>query len=167
MHIVHPWGPLYNGDSKVLILGTIPSPKSREMKFYYGHPQNIFWKTLAEILEKPEPAYDVDERRQFLIENRIAAWDVLASCDIEGAEDSTIRNYEVNCFAPLLKKTQIVQIFATGKKAESLFNKHCKEEAGMCATYLPSTSPANRGIHQKPEFLKQWMQVREALEKNP
>jgi hypoxanthine-DNA glycosylase len=163
MTIIHPWNAVYDEYSEVLILGTIPSPKSREMGFYYGHPQNIFWKTLAKILNQPEPSSNISNRKDFLLRNHIAVWDVLHSCEIEGASDSSIRNPIANKFKPLLKTTQITKIFTTGKKGTELFEKYCVEESGMCPIYLPSTSPANRGQQAKPEFMKLWEQVAEVL----
>jgi hypoxanthine-DNA glycosylase len=161
--IVHPWEPLCRANSKVLILGTIPSPKSREMGFYYGHPQNIFWKTLAEVLGAPEPPYDVDARRELALSHRVALWDVLHSCMIDGASDFSISRPVPNKFRPLLEKTEITRIFTTGKKATELFENLCEAEAGMPAIYLPSTSPANRATQKKPEFMIQWRQVADAI----
>ncbi|MDR1495634.1 MAG: DNA-deoxyinosine glycosylase [Clostridiales Family XIII bacterium] len=161
--IVHPWPPLCDADSKILILGTIPSPKSREMGFYYGHPQNIFWKTLAEVLDVPAPPYDVPARRAFALSRRVALWDVLHSCRIEGASDDSIKYPVPNKFRPLLDKTKIAYIFTTGKKGTELFRTLCEEEAGMRSIYLPSTSPANRATQKKPEFMEQWAQVAAAL----
>ncbi|MDR3071905.1 MAG: DNA-deoxyinosine glycosylase [Clostridiales Family XIII bacterium] len=165
MKLIHPWPPLFDKNSKVLILGTIPSPKSREMGFFYGHPQNIFWKTLAQVLNQPEPDSNVNARRAFLLENRIALWDVLHACEIEGASDASIRNPEPNRFRTLLEKTQIQTIFTTGKSATNLFNTLCAEEVGTSAIYLPSTSPANRATQKRPEFYEQWKKVAEALDK--
>jgi hypoxanthine-DNA glycosylase len=158
-HIVHPWEPLCDERSKALILGTIPSPKSREMGFYYGHPQNIFWTTLAEALGKEPPPYDVPARRAFALANRVALWDVLHSCDIDGASDSSIRNPVPNLFRPLIERTQIRAIFTTGRKGTDLFAALCAEEAGMPSIYLPSTSPANRATQAKPEYRRLWAQV--------
>jgi hypoxanthine-DNA glycosylase len=159
MHLVHPWEPLCDKYSKILILGTIPSPKSREMGFYYGHPQNIFWKTLAFVLGVDEPPYDVPARRAFALKHRVALWDVLHACDIEGASDNSIKNPVPNKFAPLLARTQIHAIFTTGRKGTDLFAELCATEAGMPSIYLPSTSPANRATQAKPVFMQLWTQV--------
>ncbi|MDR1292255.1 MAG: DNA-deoxyinosine glycosylase [Clostridiales Family XIII bacterium] len=163
-HIVHPWEPICDERSRVLILGTIPSPKSREMGFPYGHPQNIFWKTLAEVLGRELPPYDAAARRSFALENHIAIWDVLHSCDIVGASDGSIRNPVPNLFRPLLERTRIGAIFTTGRKSTGLFAALCEEEAGMPSIYLPSTSPANRATQAKPEYMMLWNQVAEAQE---
>ncbi|MDR2157164.1 MAG: DNA-deoxyinosine glycosylase [Clostridiales Family XIII bacterium] len=157
--IIHPWEPVRDARSKILILGTIPSPKSRENGFYYGHPQNIFWQTLAGALGKPVPKPDPTSRTAFLLQNRIALWDVLHSCKIDGASDGSIRDPKPNIFRPLIAETQIVAVFTTGKKATWLFNRLCAEEAGMRAIYLPSTSPANRALQAKPSFAEQWSQI--------
>ena len=164
MRITHPWEPVYDRRSAVLILGSMPSPKSREYGFYYGNPQNCFWETLAKVLAVKAPPPEIYARKMFLLDNRIAVWDVLHSCDIVGAADSSITNPVANRFAPLLDKTQIRRIFATGKTATRLFSKLCAEEAGMEAIYLPSTSPANRASQNKPSFFEQWEQIAHALQ---
>ena len=161
--IVHPWPPLYAADSRVLILGTIPSAASRAMGFYYGHPQNIFWRVLAEVVGMPEPKRDVETRRSFALEHRIALWDVLHAASISGSSDASITDPEPNRFAPLLAASDITAIFTTGKTATHLFNRLCAHEAGMTAVYLPSTSPANRAAQAQPEFMAQWHQVAHAL----
>lgn len=159
----HPWDAVYNKDSKILILGTMPSPKSRELKFYYGHPQNIFWKTLAMVLGKEEPEKSPEVRKEFLLQNKIAIWDVLASCQITGASDASIQCAEVNRFRTILEETQIKAIFTTGKAATELFQKRCQKETGMGAIYLPSTSPANRAQQGKSEFMEKWNQITQYL----
>jgi hypoxanthine-DNA glycosylase len=161
--LTHPWPPFYDNRSRVLILGTFPSPRSRETGFYYGHPQNIFWKTVAAVLELAEPLRDVQSRRAFLLETHIALWDVLRACDIEGASDASIRNPLPNSFSPLINDSAICAIFTTGKTATGLFNRLCAEEAGLETVYLPSTSPANRAAQAKPEFMQQWTQLATAL----
>jgi len=163
MRLIHPWPPLFDARSKILILGTFPSPKSRQMGFPYGHPQNIFWETLAEVIGQPPPAREAAVRR-FALDNRIALWDVLHACDIDGASDASIKNPEGNLFAPILAQSRISAIFTTGKAATNLFNKLCAAEAGMAAIYLPSTSPANRAAQVKAGFIEQWQLVAEALE---
>ena len=162
-HIVHPWAPWYDERSRILILGTIPSPASRRQGFYYGHPQNVFWRLLSEILEQPVPPATPEARRSFVLNARIALWDVLHEADIAGASDASIRNPVPNRFAPLLQETGITTIFTTGKTATSLFNTLCAEEAGMQAIFLPSTSPANRAQQSRAEFRTLWQQVARAL----
>lgn len=142
--VTHEFGAFFDEESRVLILGTIPSPKSREQGFYYGHPQNRFWKVLADVLDKKTPQ-TVEERQIFLKENHIALWDVLESCEIKGASDVSIRNARPNDMNRILQAADIRAIFATGAKAAQLYKKLCFPECGVEAVRLPSTSPANCG----------------------
>jgi len=161
--IEHPWNAVYDENSRILILGTIPSPKSREAGFFYGHPHNIFWKTIAGILGREEPDRNMESMTKFLLENRIALWDVLKSCEIKGASDSHIKNAVPNDFSDILRAADIQKIFTTGKTATRLFNKYCAKDAGMEAEYLPSTSPANCGMHAKQEFMEEWKKIKKYL----
>lgn len=146
--IRHPIPPLYDADSKILILGSFPSVKSREMAFFYGHPQNRFWKLLSLLLEVPFPE-TVQERREFLLSHRIALWDVIASCEIRGSSDASIRNAVPNDLREILDTAQIRQIYVNGQTAGKLYRKYqekaLRETYGDCAkaVILPSTSPAN------------------------
>lgn len=142
--VTHEFGAFFDKDSRVLILGTIPSPKSREQGFYYGHPQNRFWKVLADVLGEEFPQ-TVEERKGFLKRNHIALWDVLESCEIKGASDVSIRNARPNDMNRILQAADIRAIFATGAKAAQLYKKLCFPECGVEAVRLPSTSPANCG----------------------
>lgn len=142
--VTHEFDAFFDKDSRVLILGTIPSPKSREQGFYYGHPQNRFWKVLADVLGEEFPQ-TVEERKRFLKRNHIALWDVLESCEIKGASDVSIRNARPNDMNRILQAADIRVIFATGAKAAQLYKKLCFPECGVEAVRLPSTSPANCG----------------------
>lgn len=142
--VTHEFDAFFDKDSRVLILGTIPSPKSREQGFYYGHPQNRFWKVLADVLGEEFPQ-TVEERKGFLKRNHIALWDVLESCEIKGASDVSIRNARPNDMNRILQTADIRAIFATGAKAAQLYKKLCFPECGVEAVRLPSTSPANCG----------------------
>ena len=142
--VTHEFDAFFDKDSRVLILGTIPSPKSREQGFYYGHPQNRFWKVLADVLGEEFPQ-TVEERKRFLKWNHIALWDVLESCEIKGASDVSIRNARPNDMNRILQAADIRAIFATGAKAAQLYKKLCFPECGVEAVRLPSTSPANCG----------------------
>ena len=142
--VTHEFDAFFDKDSRVLILGTIPSPKSREQGFYYGHPQNRFWKVLADVLDEEFPQ-TVKERKGFLKRNHIALWDVLESCEIKGASDVSIRNARPNDMNRILQEADIRAIFATGAKAAQLYKKLCFPECGVEAVRLPSTSPANCG----------------------
>jgi hypoxanthine-DNA glycosylase len=165
--LVHPFAPVYDARSKILILGSFPSPKSREFGFYYGHPQNLFWSVLARVLDTPEPARDRAAREAFLLENRIAVWDVLRACEIDGASDNSIKSPVPNTFRPLLRASEIAAIFTTGRTATDLFNALCAREAGQRARYLPSTSPANRAGQRAPEFMRRWAELVEFLRDAP
>ena len=151
-YIEHPFQPVWNEKSRILILGTLPSPKSREYGFYYGHPQNRFWVTLSQIIGVKEPEKDKNSKENFLLSNNIAVWDVIHSCLIKGASDSSIRNEVPNKFQDMIKKSNIRTIFTTGSKATKLFNTLSVAEAGMTARYLPSTSPANSWWDKKNYF---------------
>ena len=140
--ISHTISPIYDQNSRILILGTMPSPKSREVGFYYFHPQNRFWQTIAKVLGVKPPA-TIEEKKQLLYDNNIALWDVLASCRISGADDSSIAEAVVNDFTLLFDTANIKAVFTAGKKATALYNKHCEQKYGFKAIYLPSTSPAN------------------------
>ncbi len=140
--IEHPFPPLYNKDSKILILGSFPSVKSREQKFFYGHPQNRFWKVVAAVFGCDVPE-TIEEKKRFLLENGIALWDVIASCEIVGSSDSSIRDVKVNDLSEIFVKADIRQIFVNGKTAEKYFKKYTKAQVGREAITLPSTSPAN------------------------
>lgn len=140
--IEHPFPPLYNKDSKILILGSFPSVKSREQMFFYGHSQNRFWKVISSVFECNEPK-TIEEKKQFLLENGIALWDVIASCEIMGSSDSSIKNVKVNDISKIIKEADIRQIFVNGRTAEKYFKKYTKSQINKDAICLPSTSPAN------------------------
>lgn len=140
--ITHPFPPLYDKNSKILILGSFPSVKSREQMFFYGHPQNRFWKVIAAVFECDVPE-TIEEKKTFLLENGIALWDVIASCEITGSSDGSIRNVKVNDISKILEEADIRQIFVNGKTAEKYYKKYTKAHTGREAVCLPSTSPAN------------------------
>lgn len=140
--VEHTLDPVYDGRSEVLVLGTMPSPKSREIGFYYGHPQNRFWRVLAALFDEPVPETN-EERVDLLLRHHIALWDVLASCDIEGASDASIANAVPNDLSRVIGNAPIKQVFCTGATAGRLYGKLCEEATGMPAVKLPSTSPAN------------------------
>lgn len=147
----HTFNPIFDKQSKVLILGTMPSPKSRENGFYYGHPQNRFWRVLADVFKETCPVTN-EEKMQFLKNHHLALWDVLKSCEIKGADDASIKNPIPNDFSEILNQSSIQAIFTTGKKASDLYMKYCYESTNIPCIPLPSTSPANRRI--KDEQLK-------------
>lgn len=138
----HTFAPVYDENSRILILGTFPSVKSRENRFYYGHPQNRFWRVTAALTGSAVPR-TIEEKKKMLLEGRIAIWDVIASCEIEGSSDSSIRSVVPNDIAGLLKQTRIQAVFCNGAKAYELYVKYCETACGKKAVKLPSTSPAN------------------------
>ena len=140
--IVHPLPPLYDEHSEILILGSFPSVKTREMGFFYGHPQNRYWKVLSAVFEDAFPV-TVEERRAFLLRHHIAAWDVIFSCEITGSSDASIRNVTATDLRPILAAAPIRQIFVNGKTAEKTYKKYTEPVIGRPAVCLPSTSPAN------------------------
>ena len=140
--IVHPIPPTYDKNSRILILGSFPSVKTREMMFFYGHPQNRFWKVLAALYQTEVPM-TVEERRAFLLEHQIAVWDSIHQCTIIGSSDSSIRDVIPNDLSPILKTANIEGIFCNGKKSWEMYHKYIEPETGRSAVALPSTSPAN------------------------
>lgn len=151
--------PVIDEHSVVLILGTMPSPKSREVGFYYAHPQNRFWPVLAEVFHEAVPQ-GTDERRAFALRHGIALWDVLAQCDIEGASDAAIKNPVPNDIALLLKNSKIHAVFAAGKTAARLYRRFCEPCGCMPCIELPSTSPANARM-RLPELLEKYRAIAE------
>lgn len=140
--IVHPVEALFNENSVILILGTFPSVKSREAKFFYGHPQNRFWRVMARLCDADIPQ-TVEDKKNLILDNHFALWDVIHSCDVEGSADSSIKNVVPNDISVILKNSKVSRIFVNGKKAESLYKKYLEKETGITAVCLPSTSPAN------------------------
>ena len=157
-HVMHTFAPVYDKKSRVLILGTFPSVKSRENRWYYGHPRNRFWKVTAAVVgcEVPET---IEEKKAFLLENHIAIWDVIASCDIAGSSDSSITNVVANDIERLLTEAPIEAVFLNGAKAYELFMKYCscKDKAEICK--LPSTSPANAAWSLE-RLIEEWKKIR-------
>ena len=144
-HIIHSIEPVFDTESRVLILGTMPSPKSREVQFYYGHPQNRFWRVLAAVLGEEVPQ-SVPEKKTMLLRHRIALWDVLAECEITGASDSSIRNPVANDLSVILGHAPVQAVFTTGATAWKLYTRLQKPHTGIEAVRLPSTSPANCAV---------------------
>lgn len=140
--VKHNFDPVFDQESRILILGSFPSVKSREQKFFYGHPQNRFWKVLAAVLETKLPE-TIEEKKAMLLANHVALWDVIASCSIQGSSDTSIRDVVVNDFSVILEKSPIKRIYVNGGKAYQLYKKYALKETGIEAIQLPSTSPAN------------------------
>lgn len=160
-HITHPFPPLYDENSRILILGSFPSVKSREQKFFYGHPQNRFWKVLATVLADEVPM-TIAEKRAFLLKHHIAVWDVIYSCDIQGSSDSSIRNAEPTDLSQILEKAKIQKIFCNGKTSGNMYEKYQKQLTQIQAVTLPSTSPAN-AAYSVEKLAASWSVIRESI----
>lgn len=143
--VTHNFAPIYDEHSRILMLGTMPSPRSREVGFYYGHPRNRFWKVVSDVCGEELPETKED-KIAFALRNRIAVWDVLAGCEIKGADDSSIRNPVPNDMDEILTCADIRAVFATGTKAAQLYKRYCYPKTGLDIITLPSTSPANCSI---------------------
>lgn len=141
--VTHTFEPVYNRNSRVLLLGTMPSPLSRENGFYYSHPQNRFWKIIGTLLGEAIPQTP-EQKKCLILSHHIALWDVLESCDIVGASDSSIKNPKTNDLRSILHNAPIRAVFFTGKKAEQLYIRLSEPIKGIPVACLPSTSPANR-----------------------
>ena len=160
--MTHPFPPVYDSNSKLLILGTFPSVKSREGEFYYHHPQNRFWRVISGLYGEPLPG-SIEEKKRLLLRNRIAVWDVIQSCEITGSSDSSIRNVVPNDIGALLKQTEIKALFANGGTAYRLFQRYIRPVTDRDIQQLPSTSPANATCSLE-KLIQQWSCLRTGLE---
>lgn len=159
--LTHTFEPIYNKDSKILILGSFPSVKSRENNFYYGHPQNRYWKVLARILDVKIPE-TVNEKRSMLLYNNIAIWDVIHSCSIIGSSDTSIKDVVVNDFSEILNNSKVRNIYVNGGKAYELYHKYAEKTTGIKAIKLPSTSPANAAWNLD-RLCEAWSRIKDDL----
>ena len=159
--IKHTIPPVYDANSRILVLGSFPSVKSREQQFFYGHKQNRFWKVLAGVLEEPVPG-SIEEKKIFLLKHRIALWDVIASCTIEGSSDSTIKNVVPNDLSGILSAADISRIFCNGGASFQYYKKYQEPRTGRAAVRLPSTSPAN-AAWSLDRLIREWAAIRDSL----
>lgn len=158
-HVIHQIKPIFNSSSEILILGSFPSVKSREGQFFYHHPQNRFWKVLSAIFQETVPE-TIEQKKIFLLKNHIAVWDVIASCDIQGSSDSSIKNAVPNDFSNILNTAPIRQIYTNGGTAYNLYTKYCESSTNRPAIKLPSTSPANASFSLA-RLIQEWKIIRE------
>lgn len=156
-HIIHPFEPVYCKTSKILILGSFPSVKSREQKFFYGHPQNRFWKVISSLVGEEIPV-TIEDKRNLILNHDLAIWDVIQCCDIQGSSDSSIKNVVPTDIEGVIKNSQITRIYCNGKTAGKLYDKYQKNIIDISATVLPSTSPAN-AVYSLERLLTQWKQI--------
>lgn len=160
-HVSHEFEPVWNKDSRVLVLGTFPSVKSRQQKFYYGHPQNRFWKVIAGLTESEVPQ-TIEEKKKLLLEHGIAIWDVIESCDIIGSSDSSIKNVVPADIERVVANSKIQNIYANGGTAKKLYEKYSQKKTGREIIGLPSTSPAN-AAYSLERLLECWQEVKKGL----
>lgn len=160
MRVQHTIPPLYNRHSRILILGSFPSVKSRETGFFYGHPQNRYWRVLARLWGEVTPQ-TVEQKRDFLLRHHIAAWDVIADCEIVGSSDASIRDAVPNDLSSIFAQADIRAVFVNGGTAARLYKKHMKDYPA--AHVLPSTSPANAAWNLE-RLCQAWQIVKEKAE---
>lgn len=157
--ITHPFPPIFDSASRVLILGSFPSVKSREQQFFYGHPQNRFWRVTAQVFDCAVPQ-TIEQKRDFLLSHGLALWDVIERCDIEGSADNTIKNVKVNDLTRILTGADIRRIFVNGATAKKYYDRYTKPLIGREAICLPSTSPANAAWSVE-RLVQAWQVIRE------
>ncbi len=160
MKVYHTLEPIYNQNSKVLILGSIPSVKSREENFYYAHPRNRFWLTLSKVYNE-----EITDKKEFLLKHKIALFDVIKECDIEASSDSTIKNVIPNDLSEILENSEIEAIFTTGTKAYTLYQKYIYPKTKIEAIPLPSTSPANSKKDIEEILLESYLKIKDYTNK--
>ncbi len=159
--VVHNIEPLYSADSKILILGSFPSVKSREEGFFYAHPQNRFWKVIAAIFGE-EPPHTVDEKKSLILNRKLAVYDVIYSCEITGSSDSSVKNVCPSNLKPIIENSKITKIFVNGRTAEKYYKKYALKEVGQDCIVLPSTSPAN-AAYSLERLISEWRVIKDEL----
>lgn len=160
--LAHPFGPLFDSESRVLILGSFPSVKSREQVFYYGHPQNRFWPLMASLLgEKTPDRDDIEAKKRLILSHHLALWDSIASCEIIGSSDSSIRNVRANDLSIIIQNAPIRRIFCNGNTSFQMLQRY-GDPLGISVEKLPSTSPANAAWSME-RLMKEWKKVLEYL----
>ena len=159
--LIHPIPPLYDAESKILILGSFPSVKSREAMFFYGHPQNRFWRLLAALFDEPAPT-SVEEKKALALSHNIAMWDSIHSCAIVGSSDSSIRDVVPNDLSVILDNSRVESVFCNGATSHKLYMKYIYPQTGIEAIKLPSTSPANAAFTMD-RLIGEWSVIKETL----
>lgn len=157
MTVLHNIPPLYDENSKILILGSFPSVKSREAQFFYGHPQNRFWRVLSALTGEECPVV-TEDKKAFLKRNGIAVWDVIKSCDITGSSDSSIKNAVPNDLSEIFETADIKKVFCNGATSYKLYKRYMEKETGRTAELLPSTSPAN-AAYKIDDLIREWKKI--------
>lgn len=161
-NVQHPFGPVFDANSQVLVLGSFPSPASRAANFFYGHPQNRFWPMMAQLFDEPVPT-TVQRKRDLVLRHHVALWDSLASCSIEGASDASIADAQPNDFSEILSTARIGGVFCNGSASARFYTRYCEAATGIPCVKMPSTSPANAAWNMK-RLLGEWGAVKDCLE---
>lgn len=156
-NIIHPFPPLFGENSKTLILGSFPSVKSREAMFFYGHPQNRFWKVLAVIFNEKIPQ-NIEEKKKLVLDNNLALWDSIHSCTITGSSDSSIKDVVANDIGEIIRNSKIDRIFCNGALSHKMYMKYIFPDTGIKAVKLPSTSPANAACSLE-KLVEEWKTI--------
>ncbi len=159
--VVHNIEPLYNGDSKILILGSFPSVKSREAEFFYAHPQNRFWKVVAAVFGEKVPL-DIDEKKALILNHNLAVYDVIYSCEITGSSDSSVKNVVPSDLEPIIANSKITKVFVNGRTAEKYYKKYTLKKTGIECVVLPSTSPAN-AAYSLDKLVSKWQIIKDEI----
>ena len=157
--IVHPIPPLFDAESRILILGSFPSVKSREAMFFYGHPQNRFWPLLARLYGEEAPAA-IEDKKSLALRNHIAMWDSIHACTITGSSDSSVRDVVPNDLSVILKNSRVERIFCNGALSHKMYMKYIFPLTGIKAVKLPSTSPAN-AVYSMDRLIREWQIIRQ------
>ena len=155
--IIHPFPPLFDENSKTLILGSFPSVKSRESMFFYGHPQNRFWKVLAIIFNQPIPQ-NIEAKKRLVLDNGLALWDSIHSCTVTGSSDSSIKDVIPNDISDIIRNSNINRIFCNGALSHKMYMKYIFPDTGIKAVKLPSTSPANATFSLE-RLVEEWKMI--------
>ena len=159
LRVNHPFGPLYDRNSRILILGSFPSVKSREQNFFYGHPQNRFWKVIAALYDREVPK-TIPEKRELILSHGLALWDSIASCVITGSSDASIRDVRANDLRIILDHAPVQRIYCNGRKSHEMYEKYILPQLGREAACLPSTSPANAQWSLE-KLIAEWKVIRQ------
>lgn len=158
--IIHPIPPLYDAESKILILGSFPSIKSREAMFFYGHPQNRFWPLLARLFGEDIPT-SIEEKKSLVLRHRVALWDSIHSCTIVGSSDSSVRDVVPNDLSVILDNSKVERIYCNGALSHKMYTKYIYPTTGIAAVKLPSTSPANAAFNMD-RLEKEWQVIKDS-----
>lgn len=158
--IIHPIPPLYDAESKILILGSFPSIKSREAMFFYGHPQNRFWPLLARLFGEDIPT-SIEEKKSLVLRHHVALWDSIHSCTIVGSSDSSVRDVVPNDLSVILDNSKVERIYCNGALSHKMYTKYIYPTTGIAAVKLPSTSPANAAFNMD-RLEKEWQVIKDS-----